>query len=105
MKIMICQPMYGKTEEDIRKERQELVEQLESEGHEVENTVFTHAYLTKDRPANCHIGIWALAKSLEVLSQVDCLVCMPGWEKARGCRIEERCAKEYGKYIKYIENL
>lgn len=101
MRLMICQPMYGKTEKEIREERKELVKQLESEGHEVENTVFTKEYLIKDRPDNCHEGIWALAKSLEVLSQVDGLVCMPGWEKARGCRIEEQCAKAYGKYIKY----
>ena len=33
MRIMISQPMTGKTTEEIREEREELVEQLESQGH------------------------------------------------------------------------
>ena len=40
MKIMISQPMRGKTEEEIKAEREEVVKQLESEGHEVLQTVF-----------------------------------------------------------------
>ena len=40
MKIMISQPMNGKTTEQIRKERVELVKELESQGHEVLDTVF-----------------------------------------------------------------
>ena len=102
MKVMICQPMYGKTEEYIHEERKELVRQLESEGYEVVNTIFTDEYLAKNRPNDCHFGIWALAKSLEILSQVDGLVCMPGWEDARGCKIEVQCAKDYGKFVKYL---
>ncbi len=102
MKIMISQPMNGKTEEQIKNERAELVEELTRQGYIVENTVFTKEYLTKDRPVNCNPGLWALAKSLEVLSQVDALVCMKDWQGARGCRIEEKCAREYGKYIIYL---
>ena len=34
MKLMISQPMRGKTNEQIRKERKELIKKLESEGHE-----------------------------------------------------------------------
>lgn len=40
MKIMICQPMRGKTNEQIIIEREELVKKLVEEGHEVVNTVF-----------------------------------------------------------------
>lgn len=102
MKVMISQPMRGKTEEQIRTEREELVKDLEELGYEVENTVFTEEYLTKGRPEYCNAGLWALSKSLEKLSQIDALICMKGWKEARGCRIEEQCAREYGKFILYL---
>ena len=40
MKVMISQPMRGKTNEQIREEREKLVKQLKTEGHEVIDTVF-----------------------------------------------------------------
>ena len=39
MKIMISQPMGGKTGKQIRDERKYLVQELESEGHEVIDTI------------------------------------------------------------------
>ena len=96
MKVMISQPMKGKTEQQIREERAELVKELEEQGHEVVDTVFD------DFPDGQATPLHYLAKSIEFLASVDCLVCMPGWENARGCKIEEQCAKEYGKFIKYL---
>lgn len=96
MKIMISQPMRGKTNEQIREEREELVKELESQGHEVVDTVFG------DFPNGGDTPLHYLAKSIEFLANADCLVCMKGWENARGCRIEEECAREYGKFIRYL---
>ena len=95
MKIMLSQPMAGKTNQQIKKEREEIVKKLEQQGHEVVNTVFENFEEGKNTPLHY------LAKSIEFLANVDCLVCMQGWKEARGCRIEEKCAKEYGKFIKY----
>ena len=39
MKIMISQPMNGKTKKDIETDRANIVKQLEEEGHEVLNTI------------------------------------------------------------------
>lgn len=96
MKVMISQPMKGKTEQQIREERAELVKELEEQGHEVVDTVFDDFQDGQATPLHY------LAKSIESLANVDCLVCMPGWENARGCKIEEQCAREYGKFIKYL---
>ncbi len=96
MKIMISQPMRGKTNEQIKQEREELVKELESQGHEVVDTVFN------DFPNGQATPLHYLAKSIEFLANADCVVCMPGWENARGCRIEEQCAREYGKFIMYL---
>ena len=94
MKIMISQPMRGKTEEQISSEREELVRQLEKQGHEVIDTVLD---LSEGKTP-----VHYLAKSIELLAEVDAVVFMKGWENARGCRIEYSVASEYGKFIKLM---
>ena len=39
LRIMISQPMRGKTNEQIRKEREELVKRLEKDNFEVVDTI------------------------------------------------------------------
>lgn len=95
MKLMISQPMRGKTEEQIREERAELIKQLESEGYEVVDTIFAD-----ETPKDSDAALYYLSKSIEAMSKVDGLVFMPGWQEARGCRIEFQIALEYGKFIK-----
>ena len=97
MKIMISQPMNGKTTEQIRKERVELVKELEKQGHEVVDTIFA-----KETPKDCDTAIYYLSKSIEAIGKVDGLVFMKGWENARGCRIENQVALAYGKFIKLL---
>lgn len=96
MKIMISQPMKGKKNEQIRTERAELVKELTEQGHEVIDTVFD------DFPNGQATPLHYLAKSIEFLANVDGVVFMKGWQNARGCRIEEICAREYGKFIMYL---
>lgn len=95
MKIMISQPMRGKTNEQIREERTELIKQLEAEGHKVIDTI-----LTNEAPIETSQPIYYLGKSLELMSTVDAVVFMKGWENARGCKIEYEVAKNYGKFIR-----
>lgn len=95
MKIMISQPMRGKTNEQIREERTELIKQLEAEGHKVIDTI-----LTNETPIGTSQPIYYLGKSLELMSTVDAVVFMKGWENARGCKIEYEVAKNYGKFIR-----
>ena len=40
--------------------------------------------------------LWFLAKSLELLSTADIAYFCKGWKEARGCKIENTCAIEYG---------
>lgn len=94
MKIMISQPMRGKTNEQIREEREGLVRILQEEGHEVIDTVLD---ISENRSP-----IYYLSKSIELLDKVDAVVFMKGWENARGCKIEHQVAVDYGKYIKEL---
>ncbi len=97
MKVMISQPMRGKTNIEIRKERKSVIEDLTKSGYEVVDTI-----ISEDAPENIDDAIFYLSKSIEFIGKVDAVVFMPGWEKARGCRIEYLVAKEYGKFIKEL---
>lgn len=94
-KIMISQPMRGKTNELIKEERKVLVQELENNGYEVLDTIFDEA------PKDTDEAIWFLSKSIEYLAQADIIFFMKGWEKARGCKIEHQIAVEYDKEIIY----
>lgn len=96
MKVMISQPMNGKTEEQIKEERKELIKAIEWNGDEVINTIFE-----EEPPKNCDIAIYYLAKSIEAIGKVDRVVFMKGWERARGCVIEHLVAVKYNKEIIY----
>lgn len=96
MKIFISQPMRGKTNEQIKEERAELVKELQEQGNYVLDTIFDLGKSVSP--------IIYLAKSIEVLDKADAVVFMPGWESARGCVIEYEIALKYGKYIKEIQS-
>lgn len=89
MKVMISQPMNGLTDEEIKAVREEVIKVINSEW-EVLNTLFDVKF---DNP------IYYLAKSIEKLAEADIVIFVPGWEKARGCKIEYEIAKAYGKFI------
>lgn len=91
-KLFISQPMRGKTDEEILKERKEAIEAAErilGEKVEVIDSFFEKA------PVDAK-PLWFLGKSIELLSDADIVFFAKGWEEARGCKIEHECAVEYG---------
>ena len=91
-KLFISQPMRGKTNEEILAVREKAIESAERElGEKVE---VIDSFI-KDAPVDAN-PLWYLAKSLELLSTADVAYFAKGWEEARGCRIENECAIEYG---------
>lgn len=91
-KLFISQPMRGKTDEEILAVREKAIASAERQlGEKVEviDSFFQNA------PAEAK-PLWFLGKSLELLSTADVAYFAPGWEEARGCRIENTCAIEYG---------
>ena len=95
-KIMISQPMRDKTNEQIRKEREDIVKRLEKDNFEVIDTI-----LSKNAPRGCNEAIYYLSKSIEFISKVDIVYFMKGWENARGCKIENKICQDYGKQTMY----
>ena len=91
-KLFISQPMRGKTNEEILATREKAIASAERElGEKVE--VIDSFFKGVPTEAN---PLWYLAKSLELLSMADVAYFTKGWEEARGCRIENICAIEYG---------
>lgn len=91
-KLFISQPMRGKTDEEIKAVRERAIESAKrhlGEDVEVIDSFFEKAP-TDAKP------LWFLGKSLELLSAADVAYFAKGWEDARGCRIENRCAIDYG---------
>ena len=91
-KLFISQPMKGKTDEEILKEREKAIRSAKEHlGEEIEviDSFFQSA------PADAR-PLWFLGKSLELLSTADVAYFAKGWEEARGCKIENECAIAYG---------
>lgn len=91
-RLFISQPMKGKTDEEILKEREAAIakaKEIYGEDVEVIDSFFQNA------PADAR-PLWFLGKSLELLSTADIVYFAPGWKDARGCKIEHTCALEYG---------
>ena len=96
-KLFISQPMRGKTDEEILAVREKAIKSaknyLKECGEEDEIEVIDSFF--QNAPAKAR-PLWFLAKSLELLSTADVAYFAKGWEDARGCRIENECAIEYG---------
>ncbi|MDU6263714.1 MAG: DUF4406 domain-containing protein [Anaerocolumna aminovalerica] len=91
-KLFISQPMRGKSDEEILKERQTAInEAIKVVGEPVEVLeTFFNDFDTDATP------LQYLARSLEFLAKADIAYFAPGWDTARGCKIEYLCAVEYG---------
>ena len=92
-KLFISQPMNGKTDEEIKAERAEIVNRVTKRFGEVE---VIDSFIEENAPDNANSGLWYLGKSLELLSVSDCAYFADGWQNYRGCKIEHECAVQYG---------
>lgn len=91
-KLFISQPMNGKTNDEILSIREKAIKSAERELGEPVEVIDS---FFKDAPHDAR-PLWFLGKSLELLSTADVVYFANGWENARGCRIENQCAIEYG---------
>lgn len=103
-RVMISQPMAGKTDEEIVEARDKACAALSEMGYEFVNTLFTDEWYSdvamKERGV-VQIPLCYLAKSLENMSLCHAAYFCKGWEDARGCRIEHDAAVAYGLEVLY----
>ena len=83
--------MGNKTDEEILEEREYAVKRVK----EILGDVHVIDSFFKDVPTDTS-PLWFLGKSIELLATADVVYFCNGWDTARGCRIEQMCAVEYG---------
>lgn len=100
-KIFISQPMLGLSPEEIKENRNNAIKKLEKFmlGEEFE---IIDSFIEK-APENAK-PLWYLGESLKLLSTADYALFLNNWDKARGCKIENMCAQEYGVQTIYEES-
>lgn len=96
MKVMISQPMNGRSKEDIQKERQAIIENFKRMHIEVVETLFTD-----EPPKGCNEAVYYLGKSISAMKDIDAIYMCHGWGSARGCCIEHEVARQYNIKILY----
>ena len=98
MKVMISQPMNGRTEQQIKEERKAIIDKFDKMHIEVIDTIFT-----EEAPQDCNVAVYYLGKSISAMKDIDALYMCDNWREARGCKIENEVAKEYGIKILYSD--
>lgn len=89
--IFISQPMGGRSDDEINAERRRVIEIARQQFGEVD---VLETFFSNFGPAAKPLDY--LARSIEFLAKADVAIFAPGWQAARGCRIEHQCALEYG---------
>ena len=92
-KIFISQPMKNRTAEEIMQERNRIAAKWTNASVEFIDSSFRE-------PGKNSID--SLGKSISLMGEADLVIFAPGWENARGCRIEHEVAKKYGIQIAYF---
>lgn len=105
MKVMISQPMKGRTEEQIKETRAAAIAYIEEQGHEFVDSYFEDEWA---KPENMtargvvNIPVAFLSKSIERMANCDAVLFCPGWGAMRGCRIEHQIAQDYDMALLYM---
>lgn len=102
MRVFISQPMNGKTDEEIKRNRKVLIDYVENNAYRIAKSFhiadpkveIIDSYF-ENAPHDAK-PLWFLGKSLELLSTADVAVFGHDWQFARGCWIEHKCCIDYG---------
>lgn len=93
-KIFISQPMKGRTDEEIMQERDDIMAKWTNKSVE-----FIDSYFNDDVSKS---PVDSIGKSISLMGDADLVVFAPGWENARGCKVEHQVAGYYGIPVSYF---
>ena len=98
MRVFISQPMVDLSKEQIIKNREDVVAYFSQKGHKVINSIFDYEDIenVNNKP------LYYLSKSIELISkEADLVYFMDGWNRARGCIMENMACAVYNVPVSY----
>ncbi len=95
MKVMLSHPMSGMSESDVMKLRKMMTEYLKARYGKIE---IIDNYHHKNVPENAG-RLWHLGTSIRMMEEADAIFFCPGWQSAKGCKIEYAICKLYNLNI------
>lgn len=105
MNVFISQPMRNRIDEEIKAERQKIMEYVQKlYPNEKAEEIDSFFDVDKLGINSKNVSLLLLGISLESLAEADIAVFADGWSVARGCRIENEAAKAYGIKILDLED-
>ena len=104
MKVFISMPMKSKGIEQVRAEMDNVFQAIKKKLPEAElvDSIIDGA----DKQIAIKgddTSVWYLGKSIELLAEADLVFFVNDWKDYRGCAIEHKIAKEYGKFCVNIK--
>ena len=92
MKFFISQPMRNKSNEEIESVRHKVMERAMKDFPD-ENVVEIASYFGN----HAMKPLESLGLAIQMMQNAKVVYFAPGWEYARGCRVEHMVAEMYGK--------
>lgn len=94
-KLFVSQPMNGLTADEIVAERNRIV--LAVQEHEGESMEPLKSYFTNFHDDDAkNRSVYCLGCAITILADADVAAFGPGWQDARGCKIEHLICERYG---------
>ena len=106
IKIFISQPMTGRKDDVVKKEREDIEEICRwkyGENIQILDT-FIEGWTEKEEYTSKK-PLWFLGHCMEALSEADVVVYTSGWESSKGCRLEREACKIYSIPLISLEDL
>lgn len=95
LKVFISQPMRDIPKEIIQFRRNKAIKELQEYFSDFNVEIEIINSYSTDIDLN-HNSLHLLGNAIYLLADADIIYMTKDWEKARGCKIEFECAKEYG---------
>lgn len=96
MLVYVSQPMSDKSDQEIIAVREKVFSDFQAENPDATllGSYMDQAELQK-MPVYKNQPVAMLGEALQMMADADVVLFAPGWEKYRGCRIEDRVATYY----------
>lgn len=96
IKLFMSQAMNGIDHDVLLEERQSVIDSFAAEfNDEVVDINWIDHIPGEENYSTENKSVLYIGKSIMLLAEADYIVFLPGWENARGCKVERNICEEY----------